>query len=217
MKIHEVFERKVNELKADENVKGIFITGSLARGTETEYSDLDIIVISDKDEVVEEVIEGVPVETHYNRVESVKKWFVASPPSCYLYTYGKIVWDREGVLSELQDLACDLLDKYEVLDVHKVYLSHKLSALKEKLTASIALNDSQKISYLIHNNFKIIVESIYAVNSLPVPPQGLNYEIYGTLKQVPSKEWLKLLITLQGLELAEYVMGIIEFCKNLLV
>ena len=214
MKIHEVFERKVNELKQDSRVKGIFITGSLARGTETEYSDLDIIVVADINEVYEEIIDGIPVETHFNTAETIKKWFVADPSSCYLYTYGKVVWERENLFDDLIASAKYRLDNYEITDIRKVYLKHKLGALKEKLTASIALNDTLKISYLIHNNFKMLVESVYALNSLPVPPQGVGYEIYDTLKITPQKGWLKDLVTLKGIALAEYVLDMIEYCTK---
>ncbi len=213
MKIHEVFEKKVNELKADDRVMGILITGSLARGTETEYSDLDIIAIGDKNEIIEEVIDGIPVETHYNKVESIKKWFIADPPSCYLYTYGKVVYEREKVLGDLIKTAKNRLDTYEVTDIRKVYLNHKLGALKEKLTASLALKDEQKINYLVCNNFKMLLESVYALNSLPVPPQGLNYEIYDRLLIKPCDDWMLKLVNLSGIELGKYVMGIIEFIR----
>ena len=214
MKIHEVFERKIGELRADKDISGILVTGSLARATETEYSDLDIIVISNKDEVVEEVIDGVPVETHYNRAEQVKKWFVADPPSCYLYTYGKIIFDQEGVVENLVNVARERLANYDVTDLRKAYLNHKLNALKEKLVASLNLNDDLKIHYLIYNNFKVIVESIYAINSLPVPPQGLSYEIFDTLKVKPNENWLKKLITLRGREQAEFALEVISFWGN---
>ena len=214
MRIHEVFERKIGELRADKDIRGILVTGSLARGTETEYSDLDIIVISNKDEVVEEVIDGVPVETHYNRAEQVKKWLVADPPSCYLYTYGKIIFDQEGVVENLVNVARERLANYEVTDLRKAYLNHKLNALKEKLVASLNLNDDLKIHYLIYNNFKVIVESIYALNSLPVPPQGLSYEIFDTLKVKPNENWLKKLITLRGREQAEFALEVISFWGN---
>ena len=213
MKIHEVFEKKVNELKTDDRVIGILITGSLARGTETEYSDLDIIVVADVDETIEEVIDGIPVETHYNKVESIKKWFIADPPSCYLYTYGKVVYEREKVLGDLIKTAKNRLDTYEITDIRKAYLSHKLGALKEKLTASLALKDEQKINYLICNNFKMLLESVYALNSLPVPPQGLNYEISDRLLIKPCDDWMLKLVNLSGIELGKYVMGIIEFIR----
>lgn len=213
MKIHEVFERKIEELKGDESVKGILVTGSLARGTETEFSDLDIIAIGDRDEVVEEVICGVPVETHYNVAEKVKKWFVADPPSSYLYTYGKIIYDPEGIVEGLVALAKERLENYEILDIRKAYLRHKLDALKEKLHASIRLNDEVKINYLVHNNFKVIVECVYAQNNLPIPPQGLNYEIFSTLERVPSTDWLTKMITLKGVEQGEYLLALISNLK----
>ncbi len=206
MKIHEVFENKVNSLKEDNRVEGIFITGSLARGTETEYSDLDIIVLYPEEKVVEEVIDGIPIETHYNRLDGVKERLIREPSSAYLYTHGRIIVDEEGKLNDVVGFAKRVLESYKVSDERKAFLAHKMQALKEKLTASLALNDELKTAYLVHNNFKLIVECVYALNSLPVPPQGLNYEIYNLLRIKPGEKWMEKLLTLKGNELANYVL-----------
>lgn len=210
MKIHEVFENKVNSLKEDNRVEGIFITGSLARGTETEYSDLDIIVLYDEDKVVEEVIEGIPVETHYNKISAVKERLIKEPSSAYLYAYGKIVIDERGELKDIVGFAKEVLANYEVSEEKKEHLKHKMHALKEKLTASLSLSDELKTSYLIANNFKHIVDAVYAQNSLPTPPQGLNYEIYNLLKVKPADKWMEKLLTLKGNELAIFTLDLIE-------
>ena len=210
MKIHEVFENKVNSLKEDNRVEGIFITGSLARGTETEYSDLDIIVLYDEDKVVEEVIEGIPVETHYNQISAVKERLIKEPSSAYLYVYGKIVSDEKGELKDIVGFAKEVLANYEVSKEKKEHLKHKMQALKEKLTASLSLSDELKTSYLIANNFKYIVDTVYAQNVLPTPPQGLNYEIYNLLKVKPADKWMEKLLTLKGNELATFTLDLIE-------
>jgi predicted nucleotidyltransferase len=210
MKIHEVFENKVNSLKEDNRVEGIFITGSLARGTETEYSDLDIIVLYDQDKVVEEVIEGIPVETHYNQISAVKERLIKEPSSAYLYVYGKIVSDEKGELKDIVGFAKEVLANYEVSKEKKEHLKHKMQALKEKLTASLSLSDELKTSYLVANNFKYIVDAVYAQNVLPTPPQGLNYEIYNLLKIKPVDKWMERLLTLKGNELASFTLDLIE-------
>ena len=210
MKIHEVFENKVNSLKEDNRVEGIFITGSLARGTETEYSDLDIIVLYPEEKVVEEVIEGIPVETHYNQISAVKERLIKEPSSAYLYVYGKIVSDEKGELKDIVGFAKEVLANYEVSKEKKEHLKHKMQALKEKLTASLSLSDELKTSYLIANNFKYIVDAVYAQNVLPTPPQGLNYEIYNLLKIKPADKWMERLLTLKGNELATFTLDLIE-------
>ena len=210
MKIHQVFENKVNSLKEDNRVEGIFITGSLARGTETEYSDLDIIVLYPEEKVVEEVVDGIPIETHYNRLDGVKERLIREPSSAYLYVYGKIVSDEKGELKDIVGFAKEVLANYEVSEEKKEYLKHKMHSLKEKLTASLSLSDELKTSYLIANNFKHIVDAVYAQNSLPTPPQGLNYEIYNLLKNKPADKWMEKLLTLMGNELANFTLDLIE-------
>ncbi|MBQ9115324.1 MAG: nucleotidyltransferase domain-containing protein, partial [Clostridia bacterium] len=185
MHIHSVFEKIVNELKSDSLIRGIFVTGSLARGTETEYSDLDIIVLYGENKVVEKVVDGVPVEIHYNTLESTMERFSFDAGAVYLYVYGKIVEDRFGELNKLQKEAKDKLMSYKPSVERVEKLTHKMNALVEKVTASLALKDSLKISYLLHNNFSHVVDYVYMLNSLPKPPQGLTYEIYDNLDIKP--------------------------------
>lgn len=211
MKIREVCAKKIDVIKDDERVLGILLTGSLARGTETEFSDLDIIVLYDSDFIVEEVLEGVPVETHYNSVDKVRERFVSDPTFCYLWKYGKIMFSRGNALENLVKESCERLENYTLSSERKCYLNHKVCALKEKLNASVALKDQDKINYLIHNNFKVIVESLYALNSLPTPPQGLNYEIYNEIKAKPCENWMLKLITLKGVEQGEFALEVVSF------
>ena len=206
MRIHEVFEKKISQIKKDGLVQGILLTGSLARGTETEFSDLDIIVLYPENKVVEEVIDGVPVETHYNTYAAVLSRLGEDAGFAYLFTYGKIIEDGSGILRELTRLAENRLKSYEPSDAEKAFVAHKIQALREKLYASLSLCDSLKTAYLIHNNFKLIVQFIYLENSLPVPPQGLLYEIYDCLEVKPADKWLEKLLTLEGEELAEFAL-----------
>ena len=214
MKIYEVFNKVQEELKNDSRVMGIFLTGSLARGTETKYSDLDVIVLSCINCVDEKVVEGVPVEVHFNTLESIKERFRVDAPSLYLYKYGKVIYDPSNIFEGLIQEANCLLENYVVSEERKAYLKHKIGALKEKLTASLNLKDHQKINYLMHNNFKVIVESIFALNSLPLPPQGLTYEIFNTLSKKPSDTWLTDIINLKGIEQGEYALEIIDFIEK---
>ncbi|MBQ8177698.1 MAG: hypothetical protein IJ033_00745, partial [Clostridia bacterium] len=155
---------------------------------------------------VEEVRDGVPIETHYNTYKSIIDRFKWDSGSLYLYVYGKIIMDSDGTLQKIVAEAKQMLVDYKVDDERKDFVTHKMQALKEKLTAAIKLNDTLKISYLIHNNFKHVVDYVYMQNSLPVPPQGLTYEIYDNLTVKPSDRWVERLLTLKGIELAEYVL-----------
>ena len=216
MHIHSVFEKVVNELKSDSLIRGIFVTGSLARGTETEYSDLDIIVLYGENKVVEKVVDGVPVEIHYNTLESTIERFSFDAGALYLYVYGKIVEDRFGELNKLQKEAKDKLMSYKPSVERVEKLTHKMNALVEKVTASLALKDSLKISYLLHNNFSHFVDYVYMLNSLPKPPQGLTYEIYDNLDIKPCERWIEKLLTLDELERGEMVVKFVQAQVKLL-
>ncbi len=215
MKLYKVFEAKLSEYERDEGVYGVLVTGSLARGTETPYSDLDIILLANENKVIEEVIDGVPVESHYRTYEGIMEELNGKPYCLYLYAYSKIVKDGNGELRKLQNIALNRLANYKIADEQKQELCHVMSCLKEKLVAALALNNGLKTDYLVHNNFKGIVEYVYSVNGLPVPPQGLLYEIYDELPVKPSDKWIEKLITLKGSELGRYILdNFNKLCKE---
>ncbi len=206
MKLYKVFEAKLSEYERDEGVYGVLVTGSLARGTETPYSDLDIVLLANENKVVEEVIDGVPVESHYRTYEGIMEELNGKPYCLYLYAYSKIVSDTDSQLKKLKNVALNRLSNYKISKTRLAELKHAMGTLREKLVAGLALNDGLKIAYLVHNNFKVIVEYLYAVNGLPVPPQGLLYEIYDELPVKPSDKWIEKLVTLSGSELARYIL-----------
>ncbi len=203
--LYSVFNQKVNEFKADASVRGALVVGSFARGTETPYSDLDLVVLASDNKVVEEVVSGVPVESHYRTYEGLIEE-LKEPKCLYLYAYSKIIFDNSGELEYIVKLAKQKLKDYVVPQEELSRLKHVMSALKEKLNAAINLGNTLKISYLVHNNFKDIVAYLYAINNLPVPPQGFLYEISDNLPLKPCEKWLESILMLKGVALAQFII-----------
>ena len=59
LKQSEIFNKLVLELKKDIAVEGVLLNGSVAVGTATELSDLDMIVLCNEIKFVSEVIDDV--------------------------------------------------------------------------------------------------------------------------------------------------------------
>ncbi|MDE5605503.1 MAG: nucleotidyltransferase domain-containing protein, partial [Eubacterium sp.] len=61
----EIFNKLVTEFKKDNSIYAVLLNGSVAVGTATELSDLDIVVLCNENKFVSKVIDDVFVEIHY--------------------------------------------------------------------------------------------------------------------------------------------------------
>ena len=100
LKQSEIFNKLVLELKKDIAVEGVLLNGSVAVGTATELSDLDMIVLCNEIKFVSEVIDDVLVEIHYITYDKAIKRLNNYPMEVYKYLDAKIAYDN-GKLKEI--------------------------------------------------------------------------------------------------------------------
>lgn len=109
----------VNEVSEKPFVSGILLTGSYVYGKPNEKSDLDIRIItndgSNIDDRNSEKFE-VRIEAFYNSSEQIRKYFqdaieTGDEPSVHFWANGKIVYDPEGIVLELQNEAKEIWEK----------------------------------------------------------------------------------------------------------
>ena len=65
LKHQKIFQNLVLEFKKDSTVEGVLVNGSVAVGTATELSDLDLLVFGKKEAFESSIIDGVTVEIQY--------------------------------------------------------------------------------------------------------------------------------------------------------
>lgn len=104
MKHNQIVKGLVKKYKADKNVIGIYVFGSLAKGTITSKSDIDIEIIfkkrKKKYELINKKIKGIAVDLSlYDQKQFIKDF------SKYLYLqYAaldyKILYDPKGILKK---------------------------------------------------------------------------------------------------------------------
>ena len=103
----------LEELKRDERVQGILLTGSYVYGTPHENSDLDIrIVTKDGSNWTDHESKkfGTLLHVYYNPSEIVRYYFelkrnVGDPANIHAWAYGEIVYDPNGIVTQLQQEA----------------------------------------------------------------------------------------------------------------
>src|SRR5881628_1666193 len=94
----------LSELRADDDVCGLLVTGSVARGDALPESDVDVVVIlrsgTPRHHALEER-EGVPIEVSALDEASARSKMEESPSYLYAFLDGRILFDPEGGLKAL--------------------------------------------------------------------------------------------------------------------
>ena len=189
-----LFKNLVADFKKDKSIDGVLLSGSVACGTATEYSDLDIIVLGKENKFVSSVIDGITVEVHYITFSKAIAKLNANPMEVYRYLDAVIEYDN-GRLQEIIDCANEIYNSFNIDEKEKKEIFYWLGSTKSKLNSALLNNDELLISYLVSINTWKVLEGMWAVNHKPVPPASSLYRRYNDLKNVPFDGWFERLMT----------------------
>lgn len=209
----EILNSELEILKEEKNIKGVMLIGSVAYGTATEDADLDIVVLSDKDEFVSKYVNNILVEIHFQKYSTMLKKLKLNPTEVYKYIYSKIIFD-DGKLTHLVEEANNVYNNYITPSEEMKSIVYWLSSTKIKLLSAINNNDIKKISFLISTNTWKLLEGVWAVNNKPMPPSSIAFNKYNVLKNIPSANWFDNLFIGDILSRAKTMLDIIDWiCK----
>lgn len=210
----EILDNEVQRLKKDKKIHSIILIGSVAYGSANEDSDLDLLVLCDKDNFENKFINDILVEIHFQKYQTLKKKLKANPMEVYRYLYSKIIFDN-GEYAKLYNTAKNIYDNYKIPDKERESLAYWLSSTKSKLTCAINCNDHTRISYLVATNTWKLLEGIYAINDKPIPPSSLVFHQHKSL-ELPIDNWFENLLTEDTLTRADTMIKIIDIiCSKL--
>ena len=107
----EVLEKVVAQATRDENLIGILLFGSLASGTHTWKSDIDLIFVYQDCQpasgVANIIVDGVMVQYFFTSFDSLVENKENVPYLLYIFCNARILFDREGsfrpVVSQIED------------------------------------------------------------------------------------------------------------------
>ena len=208
----EILEKEIELLQQDKSIRGIMVIGSVAYGTATDDSDLDILVLCDKDEFVSKYVDNILVEIHFQKHMTMKKRLESNPMEVYKYIYSKIIFD-DGKLAQLLTDANEIYNNYQTPAKEKENIIYWLLSTKSKLLSSIKTNDTMRISYLVTTNTWKVLEGVWAINDKPIPPSSLAFNTYNTL-QIPLTNWFEDLFVEDILIRANTMIKLIDIiCK----
>ncbi len=201
----------LKQYEEDDDVVGAILCGSYANGTYNESSDINVyLVLKDS---VKETEEGKTESNSYlisyfkKNSDSIKKRMELqyetsnSLITANMFAYGKIIYDLDGSVKELQDLALDYIDrpshniKAEILDLNNCYITVSMieltQALKEKRL------DFNAIYYDLLEN---IYRGYYEYEGIPMYQKSKRYKILtdeeyrkkSHIFKVPDNKFIKL-------------------------
>lgn len=107
----EIFHNLVIEFKKDISIDAVLLNGSVAYGTATDLSDLDIIVFGKRHDFVSQLIDGILVEIHYTTFDKAIDKLKSNPMEIYKYLDAKIEYDN-GKAQEIIIYAETILEHY---------------------------------------------------------------------------------------------------------
>lgn len=110
--MNEATKNFVTRLEADDNVLGVILFGSWARGNNRPGSDVDLVIIlRDGYQRCVETHEGQVFEIIYTKPEAALEFWQANKNDCHsLWSVAKILLDKEGIIEELQKEAQKVID-----------------------------------------------------------------------------------------------------------
>ena len=202
----------LKEYEEDDEVVGAILCGSYASGNYNEHSDIDVyLVLKDgvkyslrgNNESNSYLIEYF-MYTKAGIIDLMEKEFNNYKHSiAKMFAYGKVIYDLDGSVKELQDLALKYIDKpfknisSDRLDINNYHLWNWLDELKVALAENRL--DFNKIYYLLLNDIYNIYAEYLGISKLPSAKvyKVLTDEEYRKKYHVfkfPDEEFIKLYI-----------------------
>ena len=102
-----VLDKVVNQMKADENLIGILLFGSVASKTHTWKSDIDLIFFYENHQpssgLVDRYVDKIQVQYFFTTLDTLTQNQASVPYLLHLFCNGKILFDRHGTVAPVID------------------------------------------------------------------------------------------------------------------
>ncbi len=100
----EIVTKFIEKLKTKEDILGVLIFGSYARGDQRDNSDVDVLVITKNSTLRDvETMDGQAFEMVYASLDDAKSFYEKNPDNAVRqWDDGKIVFDKNGEMEELR-------------------------------------------------------------------------------------------------------------------
>lgn len=173
-----VIETFIEELKKDDNVRGILLFGSYARGDQRPTSDVDVLVLV-REGAWRDVFnrEGQAFEMVYASLDLAKDFYIKNPnDAVQQWTDGKIVYDPDEQMDQLKNFVDGIRNK-GISQMTEKQIHHLHFDKEDKLSAIefLKTNDLPTANLYLQGLCQELVELYFEIHQLwtPAPKQRL--------------------------------------------
>ncbi len=216
MKHQELLKKIIPMLKADNSITAVMLMGSVAAETENQYSDLNLFILGGKNKLQSEIMDDIMVEYLYFTPEAAQSKLDKYGTEVYRYLGSKIIYDMDGRLIKLMRNAMNKYKKYKSADKEKLELRIWLYNARSKIKAAAELQDRLKVDYVTSATTDKIIESVFAINDVPLPPISRMFHELQNLKHIPEPDWFENLFNRNTSRRTEVSISAIEWALDLL-
>ncbi len=177
----------LKDYEEDDSVIGAILCGSYANDTYNEFSDIDVIlVLKDELNYTEKGINSIQsfmIEYYKLPVKIIKRYFKENYDNKKLtminmLAYGKIIYDLDGKVKELQDLALDYIDRpLDTISSYELSLNNYLIWDNLDELKSIMEDGNLNFNMVYYNLLWKIYELYCKYLGIPILPKTKLYKI----------------------------------------
>ncbi|MBJ7968021.1 nucleotidyltransferase domain-containing protein [Bacillus cereus] len=164
-----------NDCSSKDEIIGLMLIGSVARGDANPDSDLDLYILLENEppkKFHSEIRDNILIEYKYADFNQVQLNFNNNPMELYSFLEGKILFDNREFLKQLVEIAQYKYKNYCIPDNKIKGISHWLNSSLIKINAALKVNEELKASYIVNTSTWVMLEGIWAINNKPIPPAG---------------------------------------------
>lgn len=184
-------EAAVGRWSADDDVIGVLLQGSVARGDAHPGSDLDLFVLlrpGASRPFAAETVDGILVETHFADAAGARERMERAPMLAYGFVRGRVLFDPTGEVDRLMNHAAGVLAAYRPREDEVRGVAHWLRSARMKIAAALEAGDARRAAFVAGTTTWKILEGLWAVNARPVPPSGAVFAELPALDRGPA-DW----------------------------
>lgn len=216
MKQQEILKQIVPQLRADTSITAVMLMGSVADGTEYPTSDLNLFLLGNKNNFNTDLIDDIYVEYLYITQETAQSRLDKNGMEVYHYLGSKIIYDLDGRLIKLMRSAMNKYKNYKASEKDKADLRHWLYSTKIRINTAITNQNVLKADFVTTTSSWKIVEAIFMINDIPLPPTSRVLHELSNLRQIPGNGWFNKLFGKDMEERTETMLYTIDWSLILL-
>lgn len=170
----------IEELKKQDNILGILIFGSYARGEQRENSDVDVFaLVKDGTWRDVEVRDGQVFEMVYSSPNNARQFYETNPnDAVQQWTDGEVVYDPDGEMEKMREFVLAIKEKGKKA-IDEKQMRHLQFDAEDKVRAieAVQINDLATASLQLSRLGNEMLEIYFDLHQLwtPAPKQQLKY------------------------------------------